>query len=93
MTYVINLSQYPVRFLMRFNMCAKGYYFTRNYSNPDAPPDQSAFALGGGLNLETVEFWNWFRVDANLFTSQSLGLKVIILNKSIILYLVLMSHH
>jgi hypothetical protein len=52
----------------------KSYYFTRNYSNPNAPPDESAFALGGSLNLESAEFINWFRVDVDIFTSQSLGL-------------------
>lgn len=52
----------------------KSYYFTRNYSNLDAPPDQSAFALGGNLNLESAEFLNWFRVDVGIFSSQSLGL-------------------
>lgn len=52
----------------------RSYYFTRNFSSPDSPPDEAAFALGGSLNLESAPFWNWFRVDVDIFTSQSLGL-------------------
>ncbi len=48
------------------------YNFWRDYSN--ATPDQSAFSVGGKLNLLTDAFWNGFKVGATLYTAQPLGM-------------------
>lgn len=49
------------------------YYFTRDYSNPSMN-NQSAFSLGGKLNLLTEPFLNGFRVGGTLYLAQPLGL-------------------
>lgn len=50
------------------------YDFTRNYSAPFLP-QQTAFALGGNMNILTPDlFFNGLKADADFYTAQSLGL-------------------
>ena len=50
----------------------RSYYFTRDYSNPDAV-DQSAYSLGGNIRILTAPLFG-FQVGAAYYTAQSLGL-------------------
>lgn len=50
------------------------YYFTRNYGNESAPPNQTAFAMGGMLQYLSPSFFDGFRVGAAYYLSSPLGL-------------------
>jgi hypothetical protein len=49
------------------------YDFSRSYGKPDKP-SQSAFSLGGSLNLLSAHFLEGFQLGATFYTAQSLGL-------------------
>lgn len=49
------------------------YDFSRDYSGPAA--DQSAFAIGGKLNLATAPFWGGFGAGVTFFYAGSPGLE------------------
>ncbi len=51
----------------------RSYYFTRDYSKP-GKIRQSAYSLGGDLDLLTGSFFGGFRIGAAVYTAQSLGL-------------------
>lgn len=48
----------------------RDYFFTRTYDEMANPANQSAFSLGGNLNLESATFADWLRVDVDFFTAQ-----------------------
>ncbi len=50
----------------------RSYYFTRDYTNPDAI-DQSAYSLGGDMRVVTPLVYG-FQIGAAYYTAQSLGL-------------------
>jgi hypothetical protein len=58
---------------IHFSGNLRSYYFTREYGNP-AQDNQSAFSLGGRLNMLTDPFWNGFRIGGTVYTAQPLGL-------------------
>ncbi len=53
----------------KINGDIREYYFTRNYSKDDAPPNQRANSLGGMLNAQTATFWHGFQADAAFYTA------------------------
>jgi hypothetical protein len=51
----------------------RSYFFNRSYTNP-GKESQSAYSLGGDLNILTGSFLSGFRIGAAVYTAQSLGL-------------------
>jgi len=58
-----------------FSGTLRAYDFNRVYSDKtqSAQPSQSAFSLGGILNVQTAPFLGGFSVGASFFTAHSLG--------------------
>ncbi len=51
----------------------RNYYFSRDYTNPDAS-NQAAYSLGGNLRILTAPILGGFQLGAGIYTAQDLGM-------------------